>query len=302
MPAIAAVATVTPTQTSLSVETHERDGRTQAALSMHVSAADEQVGGVVAIDEGGRQLGSTTLDADGNATLNIDLTGGEHSLRAVYLGDETHRGSVSQAAGVHAEASSAPDFSISVSPSSLTLPVGQSGSVIAAIKPVNNASLSAPMFVTLSCSGLPDESSCTFTPENIEILSSSCPNPSAASCPINSSMVLVTQLGTGSLARPADAKTMEPIALAIVLPGALALLGLASRRRTWLRNASLGVLAGVVVILSATACNSRYDYFHHGPPPNPSTPTGTYKLTITAQSNNGITATTHSTTMVLTIK
>jgi len=54
--------------------------------------------------------------------------------------------------------------------------------------------------------------------------------------------------------------------------------------------------------LGVSACNIRYNYFNHGPPHNPPTPAGTYKVTVSAQSNNGITAATHTTTLVLTVQ
>ena len=64
---------------------------------------------------------------------------------------------------------------------------------------------------------------------------------------------------------------------------------------------SLIVLIGLVTVLGATACAPRYNYYNHGPPYNLPTPSGTYTLQVTAQSSNGITATTHSTSFALTV-
>jgi hypothetical protein len=55
-------------------------------------------------------------------------------------------------------------------------------------------------------------------------------------------------------------------------------------------------------MLGATACNARYDYYNHGPPIPPPTPAGTYTVTVTAQSSNGVTAITNSTTLALTVQ
>jgi hypothetical protein len=306
MPALAAAAGNSPrqdSQTALTAETRDRNGQTQASLEVSVIGEDGlPATGAVTIEDGSRDLAGAALNSQGHAVFSVDLPTGEHSLRAAYLGDDTHLGSKSQTASVHGQASSTPGFSISVSPASLTLPLGQSGSVIAFIKPENNSTLTAPMFVTLSCQGLPDESSCTFTPENIEILASSCPNPSASTCALKSTMVLETQLGTGLLARPRARFGAGEVNWALLLPGVLGLVGLGWRRRGWLGRLSALILFGVVSIAGTTACNARYNYFHHGPPANPATPAGTYTLTITAQSNNGITATTHTTTMVLTVQ
>jgi hypothetical protein len=291
------------TQTALAVETHDQASGTRAVLDVTVTGEDGlPAPGAVSVEDNGQQSAGTVLNAKGHAELALDLAAGEHSLRAIYLGDAAHQRSVSEASAVHAQASSTPDFSISVAPPTLSLPLGESGSVTTYIRPENNSTLTAPMFVTLSCQGLPDESSCTFTPENIEILASSCPNPSSSSCPITSTMVVETQLGSGELFKSASRRTVSGVDFAILLPGGLILLGLGWRQRDWLGKLSLVILLGLVSMLGTTACNIRYNYFNHGPPHNPSTPAGTYKLTISAQSNNGITAVNHTTTMVLTVQ
>jgi hypothetical protein len=150
------------------------------------------------------------------------------------------------------------------------------------------------VFVTLSCSGLPDQSACTFTPENVEIL----PN---ATAPLTSSMVITTQAASASLAPHQGSNS---VTWAFLLPGALSLGGLAwgARRRAWLNRLSLLALVALVATLGTTACNARYDYYHHGPPINPATPAGTYTVTITAQSSNGVTAITNPTTLALTVQ
>jgi hypothetical protein len=61
-------------------------------------------------------------------------------------------------------------------------------------------------------------------------------------------------------------------------------------------------LVGLVTMLGTTACNPRYSYEHHGPPVNPATPAGTYTVSVIGQSSNGVTATTHSTTIALTVQ
>jgi hypothetical protein len=153
------------------------------------------------------------------------------------------------------------------------------------------------MFVTLSCSGLPDESACSFTPENLEIL----PNATTA---LPSTLVVQTQQASYTKALPVTRPGSSPVDWALLLPGALGLGGLAwgVRRRRWLNQLSLLALVGLVTMLGATACAPRYDYYHHGPPQNPATPSGNYTVTITAQSSNGITAITVPAYMALTVQ
>jgi hypothetical protein len=158
---------------------------------------------------------------------------------------------------------------------------------------LNNSTLMAPMFLTLSCSGLPDQSSCQFTPQNLEILATT-------TSAITSSLVIETPQ-TQSVLSPVRSNS---VAWAVLLPGALTLGGLAwsFRRRPWLQRLSLLGLVALVSLLGTTACNARYKYYNHGPQKNPPTPAGTYNIEVTAQSSDGVSATTHSTTLALTVK
>lgn len=285
------------THTTVAAQTRVVNGHTVAMVDVGVTGEDSgAASGAVVLSENGKQLAGATLSGEGRARIELTLPAGEHNLTATYQGDTTHAASVSDGAVVRAQAASAtPDFQISAAPASLSLTAGQSGSSVISVTPVNASALKAPMFVTLSCSGFPDQSTCSFTPENVEIL----PNATAA---ITSSMVISTQ--ATSLAQVMPVRQSSPVAWAVLLPGTLGLAGLACsvRRRRWLSRLSLLALVGFVTVLGATACAPRYNYYNHGPPHNLPTPAGNYTLQLTAQSSNGVTATTHSTTFALTVK
>ena len=256
------------TLTTLTLETRDQGGRTTATVAVTVTGEDRlPATGAVVLSDQGRQLAGAALNSQGQATLVLALPAGDHSLQAIYSGNATHRASVSQPAAAPALTTTTPDFQVSVSPATLSLTPGQSGTVTASVTPENSSALSAPMFVTLSCSGLPDEAACTFTPENVEIL----PNATAA---LTSSMVIVTQANSTT---SAVNRRSNPVVWALLLPGALGLGGLAwgSRRRPWLQRLSLLALVAFVTMLGATACNARYDYYNHGPPPPPPPPAPT---------------------------
>lgn len=290
------------TYTTLTAETRIENGLSIASASVAVTGEDGLPGtGAVAIEEHGKLLASAALSAEGKATLSFTLPAGPHSLRAVYFGDDGHAESKSDRTEVRAEpaATGTPNFSLSLAPVSpntfpLTLTPGQYGTVAVTVTPVNNSALTGPMFVTLSCSGLPDFSSCTFTPENVEI--------SANTTTVSSSMVITTQAKSGSLSKPAIGPTANPVAWAFVLPGALALAGFGWRRRTALGRLSLLAFVALVSVLGTTACAPLYNYHHHGPTPNLPTPAGTYTITVSGQSSNGITVITQDTTLALTVK
>jgi hypothetical protein len=283
------------TQTALTVETRDQNGRTEATAAVTVSGEDGlPAAGVVAISDNGKQLAGAALNAKGEADVVLTLSAGDHTLTAIYTGDPTHRSSTSEPAIAAATTGTTPNFTIAVAPATLSLTPGQTGTVNAAVTPVNSSVLTTPMFVTLSCSGLPDQSSCSFTPENIEIL----PNATAA---ITIPMVVVTQAAGGTSGVPRSSST---VAWALLLPGVLGRGGLAwsTRRRAWLNRLSLLALVGLVAMLGTTACAPRYDYFHHGPPVPPATPAGSYTVTVTAQSSDGVSAITNSTTLALTVQ
>jgi hypothetical protein len=298
IPALAAASTQA-TQTRLSADIRDQNDRAQAVLSITVAGEDGlPASGAVTIEDEGKPLAGVALNADGTAQVTLELPPGSHALQAVYAGDAVHKTSISELTAISALTSGAPGFSLTISPPSLTLTAGQTGTVIVSVTPVNGSALTAPMFVTLSCSGLPDQSSCTFTPENVEIL----PNATAA---IASSMVVTTQAtGTRGFVAPPARAGSSPVAWAVLLPGAFSLAGLAFavRRRRWLSRISLVALVGFVAVLSATACAPRYNYFNHGPPYNLPTPSGTYTVTIAAQTSNGVTASTQTVPFALTVK
>jgi hypothetical protein len=312
----AAAAPGIATQTTLNVDTHDQSGRTQATASIAVAGADGiPASGTVILEEGGHHLAEAVLNPDGQATAVVSLPAGDHSLRAVYAGDASHQVSISATTEATGQSSATPGFALTLSavpPSSLPLTVtnGSSGTVAVTITPQDNAALTSPMFVTLSCSGLPSLASCAFTPESIEILPTtpaSCPSGSpVSSCPPVSSMLIQTQRqGTTQLVRPDRlGRRSSPVAWAILLPGVLGLGGLAwgTRRRKWLNRLALVALVGLVTTLGTTACNPLYYYYNHGPTVTPATPTGTFTIQVTGQSSNGVTAITNSVPMVLTVQ
>jgi len=299
---VAAHAQALATQTTLSAETRDQGGHTRATVAIAVTGEDGlPAAGSVAIKDNGKQLAGVALDAKGQATAALDLSAGDHQLSAAYDGDDAHQASVSPTETVHALATAAADFTVSVSPATLSLTAGNAGTIVISVTPENNATLTAPMFVTLSCSGLSDNASCTPTPERLEILSTSTPTK-----PLTSSMVIQTYAASTTSISPASrpGQAPAPIAWGFLLPGVLGLGGLAwgTRRRKWLARLSLVAMVGLVTMLGTTGCNPRYGYKNHSPSPNPATPAGTYTVSVTAQSSNGVTSTSHSTSFVLTVK
>ncbi len=265
--------------------------------------------GTVTIDDGVTSpvaIGSQTLSAsglNGVASFTFALSAANHTLTAVYSGDSTHASSTSAANSPAISSQCSASFAVTVSslsPSN-TLTAGQQGTATLTITPSPTFIDSlgdAPAFITVSCSGLPQQASCSFTPEDLEIV----PGQDEG---VTSALVLSTQAqGTRSAVLPVGhGHKIGPIAWAFLLPGMLGLGGLAlgARRRMWLRRLMLVALLGLITTLGTTACNPLYYYYNHGPPVNNPTPPGTYTVTVTGQSSNGVTAITNSTTISVTV-
>jgi hypothetical protein len=260
------------------------------------------------------QIASATLNTSGQATVSLYLSNNSpsnnpHTLEAVYAGNSTYATSGSSFASESISSQCNTDFAVAVSnispstSSAMTLTAGQSGTATVTVTPsqVFVASLNttgAPAFITVSCSGLPTLSSCTFTPESLELL----PGQDAG---VASTMLIQTQAQTAGAVLPAlPGHKNSPVAWAILLPGMLGLGGLAwgARRRRWLQRLSLVALVGLVATMGTTGCNPRYYYYNHGPGDPPATPTGTFTVTVAGQSSNGVTAITNTTTFQLTVQ
>jgi len=311
MPALAMAAGTSQglaTQTTLTAQTRDLAGHTKATLAIAVTGDDGlPAAGAVTIKDNGKPLAGVALGADGQAKATLDLTAGKHALSAVYAGDATHQVSTSKAATVSAlDSAPSPSFAVSVSPTSVTLTPGQSGDVTVTVTPANNSSLTAPMFVGISCNPPSDEFTCTANPASVEILSTtptSCATGSAAaSCPPTSTMVLQTYTATSS--RLNQKPKSSPIAWAFLLPGVLGLGGLAwgARRKRWLSQLSLIAMVGMVTMLGTTACNPRYSYLNHSPLPGTATPAGTYTVSVNGVYSNSVTSLSSSTSFTLTVK
>jgi hypothetical protein len=312
VPALAApagVATTTALTAPQTTQITQSDAQvcSLTSFSVSVTSAAGVPAGTVNIEDGTVSLASADLNSTGQVSFQFALKDGAHSLSVVYAGNASFNSSVSAPASVTISNQCDSAFVVTVSnltPTSaantLTLTPGQAGTGTISVTPLQEfvSTLTAPAFITISCSGLPDQASCIYTPESIEIL----PDQNAA---VTSSMVLQTYAQSTALASPATrpGKGSSPIAWAFLLSGALGLGGLAwgPRRRRWLSRLSLVALVSLVSLLGTTGCNPRYSYEHHGPIPNPPTPAGTYAVTVTAQTNNGVTAITQNTTFVLTV-
>jgi hypothetical protein len=294
------------THTTLTTESIQVGSRTVTAYSATVTGEDgAALKGVVNLSEQGKTLAGAALDASGTAHIRLDGLAGDHNLTAVYSGDANHAASRSEAVAVHADAIAADAFGLTINPSSVTVAApGDSATVTATITPGS----SFTGFVELSCAGapvspgsstdnaLPYGVSCTFTPENLQVTSSTQTFSSSFS------VLTTAPAGAGAMNRAPQARDSgAPLALAILLPG-MAGLGWLGRKRKLFSRTALLVMVSAVAVLGTSSCAARYKYLHHPPTYNPGTTPGDYTLTVWAQTSDGVTASEVNTTLALTIK
>ncbi len=261
--------------TRTQVTTREMNG----ALSFTVRVADALGApvsqGSVSFETAKGSLGSVFLN-DGSATLNLtNPPRWAKTVTAVYHGDASFADSAAST-GVTADAASGlPGFTVTASPSTLTLTPGQYSTVNLTVTSQNGFSEG----VNLSCSGLPGATNCSFNPVVI--------TPPANGSSI-SAMQITTTAASGKLEKPGPFGKSEAV-YAVMIPGLLALAGVGAIRR---RNLSALRALGFIMLLAAgtlglSACNVRYDYLHYKPAPNYGTPAGTYTVVVAAYASDG---------------
>ncbi|GAC1505675.1 MAG: hypothetical protein NVS1B11_03830 [Terriglobales bacterium] len=205
--------------------------------------------------------------AQGIATLTTTLPAGQNTITAQYSGDSNYAGSNAAAITVNVQQ----DFSITDSASSMTVTRGTSGTLKITITGQTGYN-GTVNFATSSCSGLPAESTCSFS-------------PSAITGSGTTALTVTTTAPKTSMLRGFGWTSSFGIAFAGVF-----LLAAPSRRRV-----STGVLAVSVFIslLTLVGCGGGGSSSHIS---DPGTPVGTYTVSVTATSG----ALSHSTSFTLT--
>jgi len=298
MVGLASLAGLAQAQVVTHTELTQAAGQRGVTFTAKVSdaAGNPATDGVVSVvNAQGQSLGSAFVK-NGEATIHVGQQPSER-VYADYSGSQSFRASVAEAQPLDTGTSTLPDFTITANPTSATVSPGEFATVVLTITPQNGFD----QMVTLSCSGNPGASACTFSPTTLTPpLDSTTKQP----LPVNSSLQITTQASSGTAAVVVPGSGSH-IAFAVVLPGLLALIGLgATRKRAGLNK--LRVLGMVALLAASTlglgACAQRYDYLHHPPAQDLGIQAGTYNITIAAYASNGATVTSHTIQFALTVK
>ncbi len=220
--------------------------------------------GTVTFMDGTIALGTGSLTASAQATYSTSsLSTGSHSITSVYGGDANFAGSTSAAL---TQTVTGPSFSVSFSPTSVSVSPGQSGTTTITVTPQNGFNQT----VSFACSGLPAASTCSFSPSSVT------PNGSTATSTLTiATNVATTPLHAPSPFGPLESKTL----LAVVLFG---LGGIFSARRRWKKLfCAIVLLAAFGLVVSACGGGGSSSGSGSGAS-NPTTPAGTSTITVTA--------------------
>jgi hypothetical protein len=275
-------------QTSLSLTAATTAGSTilTAQLTPATTSTNTPTGSIHFYN-GTTLLGDAPLDATGKATFSAPLTGQAISLKAVYDGDNNFMGADSNI--ITAPTVNVPDFTITASPSSATIKAGSSSDPIQfTITPTFGFNQT----ISFSCSGLPANATCTFTPSSV--------TPNGA--PVTSTLIVRTNVAASTnTSAPKLRNTLGNTLGGTLLAGLLGSLFLPLLRRRKLPVSLLSALLLSASFLTLSGCGGK-----SSPPSTTTTttatttPAGTSNVTISAGVAGG--GATHTTSVSIVIQ
>jgi len=236
--------------------------------------------GTVSFYDGTTLLGTSVLSDGTVAYTPAALAVGTHTIKAVYSGDSNFNPATSSTTTITV-VTVAPAFTLTGTPSSVTVTGGAQGVVTLGL--AANSTFSGA--VTLTCSGMPTNGTCTINPGSVTL---------AANGSSTATLVIGTTADHAELQHPVSPWQMPAAGLSLA-----AIFGIFIGRRERIRMLSA---LGLVILLSAGAmlvgCGSS------GNPKNKSALTvtpGTYTVTVTATPASGSSATAQTTTVSITV-
>lgn len=265
--ALTEVITAAPTSITLIGSPDPGDLNQPVTLTATVSSQNTTVGsGTVTFYDGSAPLGSSPLSSAGTATLTATFTTvGVHNLTAGYGGSTNFSSSTS---AVFQETIQAGDFAIIATPPTADIYTGQGATAQVTVTALNG--FNQPL--ALTCSGLPADTDCVFTPATL-------PNGQGAA-------TLIIQTTAPHETTAASLSVMGMLAL-LLLPGW-------KHRRRLLARLGIALLAiGIGTAIQGCASTTPIT---GGTPPN------TYQVAVTATTSGPGAPLAHSAVVTLTVK
>jgi len=232
--------------------------------------------GSVIFSDGSTQLGMGTLDITGKATYSTaNLAAGVHSIAGAYSGDSVYMPSTSVA---FSQSVVAPGYSLSVTPTTLTIAQGQSAKATFTVTPVGDFKSQ----ISFACSGPPAYSTCSFSPSSV--------TPDGTGTAVTSMLTISTDVSTASAETPSmhggqRGRFNERLLASLVF----GLPGLIWARRRFVKEQSFWVLIlayGTVLGLGTLPMVSCGGSGGSAGTMSANTPKGTGTITVTASSGS----------------
>jgi Bacterial Ig-like domain (group 3)/Beta-propeller repeat len=156
--------TVISTSTTLTGPATATSGTNVTFLASVTPASGTKVPtGTVIFSDGATSLGPGTLNGSGSTTFSTSaLSAGMHSITAQYGGDANFAASTSTAASISITVATG-NFTLTVSPSSVTVSATQPGMAVVTVTPTNGFNQQ----VQFSCSNVPEGLDCEFEPHSV---------------------------------------------------------------------------------------------------------------------------------------
>jgi len=216
----------------------------------------------------------TTSSAIYNGPITVSST---ETLQAIAGASGYNNGTVASATYT---ISLSPDYQLSVTPSTLTIVAGQSGTAKFTVTPMNGFSSQ----VSFTCSGLPAGAMCSFAPSSV--------TPSGGN-PASSTLTVSTTAASAALRGPRSSS--HYLNYALLLPFVGMIFGIAARRKqARLASRAYSICALALLAVSLASCGSS------SKPANSGTPAGSSTVTLRA-STSGTGANNHTAALTITI-
>jgi len=227
----------------------------------------------VSFYDGASLLATATLTSGAASYSTSSLTVGSHNLTAVYKGGNGFNASTSNTV---TEVITSADFGISAVPPEQTVYTGEAASYTVTVKPGEGFNLP----IVLSCSQLPANTTCAFSPATVPAGSESSELTVKTTAPGKAAVASV-------LSRNAGAPLLAGLFLLLI-----------PRRFRRYRNGwpiFLALLLSIVAGAAITGCGGPGTL-------TGGTPVGAQTVTITGTATNGAQSLTHATSVTLNVK
>jgi len=264
--------TITPATTTTTLQATPSAGNVNGQITLKATVNGDSPTGSVSFAAGTNNLGTATV-ANGVATLQTSFAAaGSYTTAATYHGDPNNAASTSSAVTI---VIAAPDFTVTATPTSGTIPVGQNAAFTFTVTSIAGYAGT----VKFSCGPLPAQAACSFAPASA--------TPSGSS-PASSTLTITTAAATAAIHLNQGPKQSLPPwmpAGGLALAGAVGI-ALAPRKiRRWSRPLhllSVGLLWASLSLL-VLGCGGG----NSSPSTPATTPAGSYTISVNAADSAG---------------